>query len=86
MKVSENLPLSECHINSVSDMKPHIKRRHGFLLRPSELLTAQSVIFRSQMGRGAGLKCIKCPLLSFMNGLKDLQSSVIRPSITVTAS
>lgn len=57
---------------------------HQLLSRLSELLTAQSVFYRSQMGRGAGIKCIKCPLLSFMNGLKDLQSSVIRPSIIVT--
>lgn len=41
-------------------------------------------LYRSQMGRGAGIKCIKCPLLSFMNGLKDLQSPVTRPSITVS--
>jgi len=47
-------------------------------------LTALSVFYRSQMGRGAKIKCIKCPLLSFMNGLEDLQSSVIRPSIIVT--
>lgn len=46
--------------------------------------TALSVFYRSQMGRGARIKCIKCPLLSFMNGLKDLQSSVIRTSIIVT--
>lgn len=57
---------------------------HQLLSRLSEHLTALSVFYRSQMGRGAGIKCIKCPLLSFMNGLKDLQSSVIRPSIIVT--
>lgn len=87
MKVLENLPLSKRHINSVSlndESSCHRKRRHGFLLRPSEFLTAPSVVYRSQMGRGAGVKCIKCPLLSFMNGLKDLQSSVIRLSITAT--
>lgn len=82
---SKNLPLSKHLINnSVSrsdETWRRIRRRHG----SSELLTAPSVAYRSQMGRGAGVKCIKCPLLSFMNGLKDLQSSVMRPSITVTA-
>lgn len=40
------------------------------------------------MGRGARIKCIKCPPppSSFMNGLKDLQSSVMRPSIIATAA
>lgn len=57
---------------------------HQLLSRLSEHLTALSVFYRSQMGRGARIKCIKCPLLSFMNGLKDLQSSVTRPSIIVT--
>lgn len=37
------------------------------------------------MGRGGGVKCIKCPLLSFMDGLKDLQSTVMMPSITAAA-
>lgn len=50
----------------------------------SRLSEPLSVFYRSQMGRSTRIKCIKCPLLCFMNGLKDLQRSVIRPSIIAT--
>lgn len=43
-----------------------------------------NVFYRSQMGRSCPITGFKCPLLSITNGLKDLQSSVIRLSITVT--
>lgn len=92
MKVKECLLLSICHINTVhrvnfpwwNVIKALNTACHHLLSRLSERLTAFSVFYRSQMGRGAKIKCIKCPLLSFMNGLKDLQSPVIRPSIIVT--
>lgn len=94
MKVKECLLVSVSHINAVhwvnfcDETSCLIKALnaacHQLLSRLSERLTALSVFYRSQMGRGAGIKCSKCPLLSFMNGLKDLQSSVIRPSIIVT--
>lgn len=73
MKVLENLPRSECHINSArlaEETSHHGKRRHGFLWRPSKLLTAQSVVYRSQMVRGAGLKCIKCPPIELYEWIK----------------
>lgn len=73
MKVLENLPLSKCHIYSArltEETSYHQKCRHGFLSRPSKLLTAPSVIYRSQMGRGAGEECIKCPPIELYEWIK----------------
>lgn len=44
---------------------------------------AMNVFYRSQMERSCPIMGLKCPLLSIINGLKDSQSSVTGPSITV---